>query len=340
LISSQSFFSPKDKVMKKMTFIGIDVSSKTLDICVQVETVMTSSVIKNSTVDIRKFLKQYEKHDILIAMENTGRYNWNLYEVLADKTFPVYVISPLHLKKSMGLVRGKNDKVDAIRITAFLQKHYQELEPWTCPAPSIQKLKVLLTERNCRIKIKRQLLMMQSDYSKMKKLGLENTLKRYNLKLISEANNQIKELEKIINELIKSDPALKDQSSLIQTVPGVGKVLSWNLLAKTAGFTTIKDPRKMACYCGVVPFEYQSGSSVFRRPRVSMYADKSMKSLLHLAAMSAIRLNNDLRVYYLRKVKDGKNKMSILNAVRNKIIHRVFAVIKNQAPYQINLVSS
>jgi transposase len=326
--------------MKNLTFMGIDVSSKTLDICVKKENVITSFMIKNNPADIRKFLKKHEKDDIRVAMENTGRYNWNLYEVLADKTFPVYVISPLHLKKSMGLVRGKNDKVDAIRITSFLQKHYQDLEPWKCPAPSIQKLKVLLTERNYRIKLTRQLLGMQHDYSKMKKIGLMTTLRRHNKKLISEAKRQIKELEKEIIELIQLDPNLKENANFIQSIPGVGKVVCWSFIATTNGFTTLLDPRKLACYCGVVPFEYRSGTSVFRRPRVSMYADKSMKSLLHLAAMSAIQHDNDLRAFYLRKVKEGKNKMSVLNAVRNKIVHRVCAVIKNQTPYKMNLVMS
>jgi transposase len=73
---------------------------------------------------------------------------------------------------------------------------------------------------------------------------------------------------------------------------------------------------------------------------VSSYADKAIKAVLHLAAMSAIRLKNDLREYYLRKVAEGKNKMSALNAVRNKIVHRIFAVIKNQIPYQNHLLLS
>ena len=90
----------------------------------------------------------------------------------------------------------------------------------------------------------------------------------------------------------------------------------------------------MACYAGVVPFENQSGTSLLKKPRVSFLADKESKSLLHMGAMSAIRLDNDLRSYYRRKVKEGKNKMSVLNAVRNKIIHRVFAVVKNQVPYE------
>ena len=133
---------------------------------------------------------------------------------------------------------------------------------------------------------------------------------------------------------------MQRQAKLIRSVPGAGKVLCWMILAKTEGFTTITEPRKMACYSGVVPFSHQSGTSIKSRERVSTYADKALKTTLHLAAMSAIRLENDLRQYYRRKIEEGKNKMSALNAVRNKIVHRIFAVIKHQKPYQNHLLLS
>ena len=124
------------------------------------------------------------------------------------------------------------------------------------------------------------------------------------------------------------------------SIPGVGKVLSWMTIIKTEGFSKFTDPRKFACFAGVVPFEHRSGTSVFRKPKVSRFADKQLKSILHLAAMSAIRFENDLRKYYIKKVEEGKNKMSVLNVIRNKIIHRMFAVIKNQTVYKNNLVLS
>ncbi|SKC10937.1 Transposase IS116/IS110/IS902 family protein, partial [Soonwooa buanensis] len=90
-------------------------------------------------------------------------------------------------------------------------------------------------------------------------------------------------------------------------------------------------------YAGVAPFEYSSGSSIYRKPRVSTMADKELKKVLHLAALSSIRLKNDLAIYFQRKVAEGKNKMSILNAIRNKIIHRIYALIKNESVYNFNL---
>lgn len=325
--------------MKKL-IIGIDISSKTLDICVKESAAIEHLVIENEVKAIRAFFRKYAKEDLIIAMENTGRYNWNLLEVLPAFNFKVYVISPLHLKKSMGLIRGKNDKIDAHRICSFIEKNQAETAQWK-PAPTaVKKLKILLAERNSRIKMKRQLIRQGQDYKLMKSFSLEKGLSKLNKNLIESVNLQIKHIEALIEKAIESHDQLKEQAELIKSVPGVGKVLCWMMLAKTEGFTLIKSPRKMACYCGVVPFDHQSGTSVRQKPRVSLYADKSMKSVLHLAAMSAIRLHNDLRTYYLRKVEEGKNKMSVLNAVRNKIIHRVFAIIKNQMMYKNHLILS
>lgn len=327
------------KIMQNQTIIGIDVSSATLDIYVNGKE-QRSVVIKNEIAAIRKFFGTFKAECLLIGMENTGRYNWALYEVLKDLSHHVYVVSLLHLKKSMGLVRGKNDKVDAIRIAAFIGRNHTELLQWKPTSPAIQKLKILLTERNSRIKSRRQLLKQQYDYAKMKHLDLDRTLHKLNTQQLNLIDKQLAQIEQEIELLIKADEQMNGQAKLIRSVPGAGKVLCWMMLAKTESFATINEPRKMACYSGVVPFPNQSGTSIRGKERVSSYADKAIKTVLHLAAMSAIRLKNDLREYYQRKVAEGKNKMSVLNAVRNKIVHRIFAVIKNQTPYQNLLLLS
>lgn len=325
--------------MQNQTIAGIDVSNTTLDICVTNQQGQHSFVIANDVKSIHKFFSSY-KEPLIIGMENTGRYNWALYEALKESSHRVFIVSPLHLKRSMGLIRGKNDKIDAIRIAAFMQKNYHELPQWKPASQAIQKLKIMLTERNSRVKAKRQLLKQQYDYAKMKHLGIDKYLMALNKQQLTLLDKQLVLIESEIEALIKSDEQMHRQADLIRSVPGAGKVLCWMMLAKTEAFTTITNPRKMACYSGVVPFSHQSGTSIRGRDRVSVYADKALKATLHLAAMSAIRLENDLKIYYQRKVQEGKNKMSALNAVRNKIVHRIFAVIKKQMPYQQHLLIS
>jgi transposase len=322
----------------KNIVIGIDISKKTLDICIKDERSLNYVSIENKPQAIRRFFKPYTKEELIVAMENTGRYNWHLLEVLETFNFEVYVISPLHLKKSMGITRGKNDKIDALRICNFIEKNQQETRQWKPCPQTIKKIKVLLAERASRMKMKKQMTVRKHDYKLMKSIGVDKVLTSLNLKMVKTIEAQIRILEEDIEKVIASDQQLAKQQKLIKSVPGVGKVLSWMLLSKTEGFTTITDPRKMACYSGVVPFDFQSGTSIKRRPRVSMMADKTIKTVLHMASLSAVRRKNELGDYYLRKVAEGKNKMSVINAVRNKIIHRVFAVIKNQTFYQKDLV--
>jgi transposase len=327
--------------MQNQTIVGIDVSNATLDICISSALGQQSFVIDNTVKAISKFFKAYEKKPLLIGMENTGRYNWALYEVLKDlSTHQVFVVSPLHLKKSLGLVRGKNDKIDAVRIAVFILKNYAGLPQWKPSSPPIQKLKILLTERNSRIKAKSKLLKQQKDYAKMKHLNMNKTLNDLNKQQVVLLDKQLKIIETGIEEVIKTDEQVHQQAKLIRSIPGVGKVLCWTMIAKTENFTLITEPRKMACYCGVVPFSNKSGTSIRGKDRVSHYADKAVKTILHMAAMRAVRLKNEMQDFYLRKVAQGKNKMSVLNAVRNKIIHRIFAVIKNQTPYQFDLLLS
>ncbi len=323
-------------------YVGIDVSKATLDLHVIGPQGGRSLVIKNDPSAVSRFFSRHcTDMETVVGVENTGRYNWPLYEGIRDfQGLRLHVIPPLHLKKSLGLVRGKNDKVDAVRIARFVEKHHDTLPVWNRPSDAIRQAGMLLAERAQRIRMKKQLTANAREYGLAEGLEVTGQLERLNREMVDALDGQIAILEARIEQVIGQDETLARMTELVRSIPGVGKVLGWMLLVKTNGFENITDPRKLACYAGVVPFDHQSGTSLRYRPKVSPYADKSLKSVLHLGAMSAIRLDNDLRAYYLRKVAEGKNKMSVINAVRNKIVHRVYAVIKNQRKYQNDLALS
>lgn len=327
--------------MKKLAFIGIDISKKTLDVCVKIDQSINHCQISNHTKAIHKLMDKYMKqYDVIIGMENTGRYNWPLYEALSELTARVFVLSALHLKKSLGLVRGKNDRIDAQRIMQYVEKNWMDLQAWEAPSKTLQKLKILLTERNSRVKMIKQLKAVNKEYDMISQIAKEERLAQMNNKLIKDIEKQVAAIEKKIDTLLASCDQLHQQQQRLLSVPGIGRILSWYLIAKTDNFKIINNPRKLACYCGVVPFEHRSGTSIRGKTRVSIHADHKLKSLLHLGAMSAIRLDNDLQEYYIRKVNEGKSKMSVLNAVRNKIIHRAFAVVKQEKMYEKNLAAA
>ena len=138
-----------------------------------------------------------------------------------------------------------------------------------------------------------------------------------------------------MSELIASDAELSRLFGIITSVQGVGAVTATQILISTNEFRDIKDPKKYACYAGVAPFARESG--IFRgKARVSHMANKRSKTLLHMSALVAISHNKELREFYERKVEEGKNKMSVINAVRNKIILRIFACVNQNRKYDKN----
>ena len=123
-----------------------------------------------------------------------------------------------------------------------------------------------------------------------------------------------------IIEIINEDVNFNQLYKLIISVVRVGFVTAVNLMIYTNGFTIMRDGRKLTCYCRVVPFAYQSGTSIKERTRVHPMANKKLKCNLHMASLSAVRLDAELKSFYERKVAEGKSKMSILNAVKNKLL--------------------
>ena len=144
---------------------------------------------------------------------------------------------------------------------------------------------------------------------------------------------QIKEVELQIEELIKSEQQLQSNYELITSIKGVGFVSTVHLLIATENFTRFIDARKFACYCGVAPFKNESGTSIRGKTKTSYLANRKIKSLLTMAAISAINHQPELKAKYERKLSEGKAKMVALNMIRFELIERIFAVIKRQTPY-------
>ena len=143
----------------------------------------------------------------------------------------------------------------------------------------------------------------------------------------------IKAIEQQITNLMKQDQSLNHLFKLVSSVIGIGFVTATNLIIHTNEFTILNDSRKLACYCGVAPFPHQSGTSIRGKTRVSHMANKKLKTNLHMAALTAVKFDMELKTYYERKVAEGKHKMSVLNAVKSKLLARVVAVVNNNQEY-------
>lgn len=332
----------------KRLIIGIDVSKEKLDLCLQIAGKTASEwSVSNSIAEICKILKAVlreqgvEAGELLICAEYTGQYTFPLCCACEALHIDLWLENPAQIKYSSGVQRGKNDRMDASRIAAYAARYQDKARLFSLPEKNISTLKQLVSERDMYVadkgKYQGQLtdqkrFMDEQDYAQK-----AARLKR----LIAELDTAIAGIDEKIRELIEGDDNLKRQHDLLCSVDGVGERTAMKMIVETNGFRDFDNARKFCCHAGVAPFKYDSGSSVRSRNRVSQRADKSIKALLHLAALSvATRMKGELHDYYDRKVEEGKNKMSVLNAVRAKLVCRMFAVIKNNAPYEKNYAFS
>ena len=331
--------------MKKNYFIGIDVSKSTLDVSICKENKMVHyTIINNEPKAIKKWLKDdLKKFDIdysdcCVLIEYTGIYIFHIVNQMMEKGIELFVVPALAVKRSLGLVRGKNDKVDSKRLALFAFEKYASLVAYIPTRPVIMELSNLVSLRSRLLKAKQALVVAQKESSRFTVNKFAQSILKLQSKSVLALENDIKAVDTKIKHLVSSDPLLSRKTQQIISIDGVGIITAVNVIITTNEFKEIKEPKKFACYAGIAPFEHSSGSSVRGKERVSHLANKRMKHLLHMAAISTLRMKGELREYYDRKVKEGKNKMSVLNAIRNKIVWRIFAVINQDKFYSKSLV--
>lgn len=336
--------------MKKEDFrycVGIDVSKLTLDLAFldcsdQIEP--ASLVVSNDRqgmTQITKWIRtlQVKYRDILFCMEFTGVYNLPLQKFLHSKDAFIWMEMPVKIIRSSGLQRGKNDKVDAQRIAAYAARYQSDKVRWTPPSVEQQSILDLVALRNRLIELRNGLSHPIKELASMNEKSRSQQLDSHCRQPIQAIKKSIEQVEQKIRTWVYRVPAMGRNIELMMTIPGIG---FWTALAMACSTDNFKRPftaKQLACYCGCAPFERRSGTSIRGKAKVSHMANKHLKSLLTLGASSIIKSKNELAVYYQRKVAEGKNKMSVINALRNKLIHRIVAVIERQTPYMEQLHS-
>lgn len=329
-------------MQKVQHIIGADLSKRTIDLFYHLKE--THLKIDNNLQGFKTLLKwisqqQINPSELIIVMEHTGLYSFCFEEFLHRHLISFTKVSALTIKHSIGLVRGKSDKIDASRIAAYGYEKKDKLAAEPPTSKELQRLQLLYATRERLVKQKVGLLNAVKEY---RNIGLlqNDPILRSQYRLIKNYEKEIAKLEVQLDNVLKSNPSLQKNHLLLQSIKGVGKVLATATIIKTKNFTRFTNARKFACFCGTAPFEHTSGTSIKGRTRVSHLADKQMKTLLDLSAKTAIQYDKELREYYLNRTQNGKPKMSTINVVRNKILYRMFAVIKRQTPFIENYLQA
>lgn len=315
-----------------MVLVGVDVSKNTLDLFVK--PFSWGMTIGNNQKGYKQWwAKMLELTDlgsrVMVVMEHTGYYSLQFESFLKGLHVDYCKISALEIKKSLGMIRGKNDRIDAERIAGYGWLRRDTLTAERPVSEAVEALKQLLS---LRLKLVRDRAGYISRIKEMKSAGCTAGMD-LQTRLVDVFSHEIVQVEAAILVHIRANDDLQKTYDLLVSVKGVGPVIAAYMIGNTNNFTRFSDARKFNCYAGIAPFSHQSGSSLKSKARVSHLANKDIKTLLNLAAFCALRCDNELKTYYHRKLEEGKAKMSCINAIRAKIVARMFAVVKRETPF-------
>lgn len=334
--------------MKKLIlkyFFGIDTSKKKLDVALAKGlSFLNHQKIDNNYESIKTWLlakleaEKISLDQCCFCIEQTGIYCNHLIRVLFDLGAQFSVVHSAHIKLSLGLTRGKTDKVDAKRIAEYAFRFNDKLRPYQPRREVVDQLDTLCKLRRKLKKMKNQISVPLKELEDFGSAANYKLYAKHSTKSLEAIKLDIKAITKAIRKLIKGDERLKELNGWIRSVVGVGEVTTPAVIVATNEFLNGFNSKQMGSFCGVVPFPHRSGSSINGKDKVSHKANKTLKTLLHMCAMAAIKTDSDLARYYKRKLKEGKSKMSALNAVRNKIIQRIFAVVAQERMYEKDYV--
>lgn len=329
---------------RQQFFLGLDISKPFFDAALLVVSGTAKQEIPqqqfaNDRSGLQLFEQWLKRNGVtyddnsLVIIENTGIYHRLVWKFCSSKGLPIHIGNAAHIKWSLGITRGKSDKIDAQRLSNYGYRHQEELECTAALSPVFLQLKDLMTNRT---RLLQQLTGLRSYLKELKTVSDKSFAKQlvqYNKAAMDGFTKSIKAINGAILKLIESDKEIKENYQLLLSVPGVGPWIALYLICCTKNFSNGITGKQLACYAGVVPFEHSSGISIRGKNRVHKMANKDLKKLLHLGALSAIKYYDEFKNYYNRKKGEGKHSMTVLNAIRNKIILRAASVVNNRQPY-------
>lgn len=319
----------------KFVVFGVDLAKLTFDVCFY-----QTGEVREFTNDLKGFRLLWkwlidlgvDFSLVRFVMENTGRYGLKLCRFLEERSCWFAIVPGLVIKRSGGIQRGKSDPICAGRIAEYGHLHMIKLKASSIPVNLMLELKSL---RNAEQRLVRQRAGFKATINELKATNVGDVkviIESYK-KLVKALSKEIKGFLIKIRQLIKSHSDLNKNYRLLLTIKGIGSKTATLLLVITENFTRFGSARKLACYCGIAPFPYRSGTSINGKTRISHLANKELKKLLYLCSMTALQHDAEIKEYYDRKMGQNKHFRSVVNGIKNKLLYRVFAVIKRQTPF-------
>jgi len=338
-----NFYIMKDTKFENI--VGMDISKATFDVALLINNKLDdSNKFSNDLKGFEKLLlwlksKNISTNKILFCAEKSGLYSYKLAKYMIHKKYNLWLEDPIKISMSEGFKRGKSDKIDAVRIAKYALRFIDNLKLFKANEAIYDKMNYLFSLRERLITV---LGIIETPLNESKEIFDSKFQKVFNticLLPILHLKRSIKKVDKKLDDLLEEDVEINKKYKIASSVKGIGRQTAIYLLIISRGFTKIKTSRKCSCYSGIAPFEYSSGTSVKGKTKVSRFGNKKLKKLLYMGAISIIaHKKGEEYDYYCRKVSEGKHKMKVINALKNKMLSRVFACIRENREYEKNYI--
>lgn len=322
--------------------VGVDVSKDTLDVVFSTMDmerhikVKASRKFPNSLQGYKGFIKWLETKYIddcepSILMEATGIYYEHFAWFLHEREYAVSVILPTKAKRYLQAIgnKSKNDKIDAKGLSRMGME--QKLPLWQPLSKNIYRLRLLTRQledfNNQRTVFLNQLHALNHSAFSVKEV--EKNLK----KMIKELERGISSINKSIEKLIMEDEKLSSKVENVLSIRGVGIKTIAVLLSETNGFETFESQGQLVSYSGYDIIENQSGK-YSGKTRMSKKGNAHIRRAMHLPAFGVVRYQvTPFTNLYNRLIERGKTKMQAYVAVQRKLLILIWALWKNDQPY-------
>lgn len=339
--------------MKKF-FVGIDFSKRRMDVSI------VEKDFPEQTIDYKQFINNAEgakemcewveyttntstkfEGEVLFCCEHTGSYCLEVCDYLSENGKYIWLGNPLDIKRSMGMVRGKDDILDSRRIATFAAEKHHKAILYIRPEDSTRALKYLLSIRNTLVEHKKALAcQIKENFPKLHDAALlceiENELKH----ILDSIKTEIKKIEKMMLDIILSNKEYKHTFDILTSMKGVALINAAALIVFTDNFKRFSfNSRKICTYWGVTPFRNESGDSIRRGTHTSSCHNYWLKAILSEAVLCAIRYNERLKTYFLRLLAKGKHRNVALNNTKNKLLKTLVAMVRDGKKFDENYVS-
>ncbi len=313
--------------------LGIDIAKAKFDVALFINNKYKTKVFDNNNTGFKALSEWLTKHAITTSlhacMEATNRYGQALATYLFNAKFTVSVVNPAQIKafSNSALLHNKTDKLDAKTIAHFCLA--MQPRPWTPPPAHIADLQALVQRLNVLIDLQTQEKNRLTNSPIKVKASIKTVIKTL--------EKQIQSIQQQIHDHINSHPDLKQKSTLLRSIKGVGPATVATVLAFLPAVENFTHVNQVVAFAGLNPQQKSSGTSLKGKTPLSKIGHANLRRALYFPAIVALRFNTVFKALAERLTAKLKTKMTIVGAAMRKLLVIIYGVLKSNQPFNPDL---